>query len=384
MGYIAKECPSKRAYIATDDGGYASASDEENEFALATDLYADKFADSAEDPDEVIDSVACTADYKSILVQRVLSTQVEPVDKLQRHNLFQMFLIINNFRVRAIIDGGSSNNLVSSELVKTLGLSTRVLPHSYHVQWFNNSGKTKVTQSARVHFSIGSYHDSVDFDVAPMQACSLLLGCPWQYDNNALHHGRQNRYTFIFKGKTIALLPLTPAEIVQYEKELAEKKKKGHDRDFSKPTNEPSSNMKEVLFSLKSVLADHDEPCYALTCTPASSAMPLVGTNLLQEKEDEFPIRKPPWQPHLRRMGRQDERLLLDPSLLSSNGGDNLFQSRTTSIQEREDDEDITTSSHTSQGEEEVQHGRPIHLFHGGSPVQLKFESGSGSRTSLP
>ena len=77
MGHIAKEFPSKRAYIATHDGGYASASDEENEFARATDLYADKFADSAEDPDEVIDSVACTADYKSILVQRDLSTQVE-------------------------------------------------------------------------------------------------------------------------------------------------------------------------------------------------------------------------------------------------------------------------------------------------------------------
>ena len=92
----------------------------------------------------------------------------------------------------------------------------------------------------------------------------------------------------MFKGKTIALLPLTPAEIVQYEKELAKKKKKGHDKDSSKPANEPSSNKKEVLFSLKSALADHDEPCYALTCTSpicplghASSAMPLVGTNLL-------------------------------------------------------------------------------------------------------
>ena len=41
----------------------------------------------------------------------------------------------------------------------------------------------------------------------------------------------------------------------------------------------------------------------------------------------------------LRRIGRQDERLFLEPSLLSSNGGDNLLQSRTTSIQEREDDE---------------------------------------------
>ena len=47
-------------------------------------------------------------------------------------------------------------------------------------------------------------------------------------------------------------------------------------------------------------------------------------------------------------------------------------------------DEDITTSLHTSQGEEEVQHGRPIHLFHGGGPVQLKLESISGFRISLP
>ena len=63
-----RDCPNKLAYIATDDGGYVSASDEENEFALTTDLYVDKFADSAEDPDKVNDSVACTVDYKSILV----------------------------------------------------------------------------------------------------------------------------------------------------------------------------------------------------------------------------------------------------------------------------------------------------------------------------
>ena len=97
----------------------------------------------------------------------------------------------------------------------------------------------------------------------------------------------KNRYTFMFKGKTIALLPLTPAKIVQYEKELAEKEKKGHDKDFRKPANKPSSNIKEDLFALKSVLV-HDEPCYVLTCTapicpldPTPSAMPLVGTNLL-------------------------------------------------------------------------------------------------------
>jgi hypothetical protein len=65
--------------------------------------------------------------------------------------------------------------LVSIDLVKNLGLTTRALQHPYHVQWFNNSGKAKVTQSAGVHFSIGSYHDYADFDVVPMQPCSLLF-----------------------------------------------------------------------------------------------------------------------------------------------------------------------------------------------------------------
>ena len=45
-------------------------------------------------------------------------------------------------------------------------------------------------------------------------------------------------------------------------------------------------------------------------------------------------------------------------------------------------DEDITPS-HTSQGEDEVHNGHPIHLSHGGGPVQLKLEPISGSRTSL-
>ena len=55
--------PSKRADIAIDDGGYVSASDEENEFVLATNHDAGKYEDSTED-NEVIDSVACTTTYQ--------------------------------------------------------------------------------------------------------------------------------------------------------------------------------------------------------------------------------------------------------------------------------------------------------------------------------
>jgi hypothetical protein len=47
-----------------------------------------------------------------------------------------------------------------------------------------------------------------------MQACSLLLGCPWEFDTDAIHHGRANKYTLVHKGKKITLLPLKSNEIV--------------------------------------------------------------------------------------------------------------------------------------------------------------------------
>ena len=70
-------------------------------------------------------------------------------------------------------------------------------------------------------FSIGSYADSVDCDVVPIQACSLLLGRPWEHDNDATHHDRSNKYTFVHKGKKITLVPLSPAQIVQADRERA-------------------------------------------------------------------------------------------------------------------------------------------------------------------
>ena len=138
-----KDCPCQRAYIATDDGGYVSASDVEDEVALVTNLAAQDDEIMDEMGDEVL-GTAATANHKTLIVQRVLSTQIKQEERLQCHNLFQMFLIVHDYRVRVIIDGRSCNNLVSSDLVKKLGLTTRAHPHPYHVQWFNNSGKVKV------------------------------------------------------------------------------------------------------------------------------------------------------------------------------------------------------------------------------------------------
>jgi hypothetical protein len=107
-----------------------------------------------------------------------LSAQIDHAGKIQRHNLFHIFFIINDCRVLTIIGSGSCNNLVNSEVVKKLGLTKRAHPHPYNIQWFNNSSKVKVMQTTRVHFSIVSYHVVADFAVVPMDACSLLFRHP--------------------------------------------------------------------------------------------------------------------------------------------------------------------------------------------------------------
>jgi len=123
-----RDCPSKRAIIATADGGYVSASDIEDENIIAANI-----SDSDDCAEEVLGPSA-TSTYKTLIVQRALSATIGDDDNRQRHNLFNMFLVIKDCRVHTIIDGGSCNNLVNAEVVKKLGLTTRAHPHAYHIQ----------------------------------------------------------------------------------------------------------------------------------------------------------------------------------------------------------------------------------------------------------
>jgi len=151
---------------------------------------------------------------------------------------------------RFIIDGGSYNNIVSALLVEKLGLPTRRHPHPYHMQWLNNSGTVKVSSMVRLSFSIGDYHDEVDCDIVPMQACHLLLGHPWQFDVDSVHFGRSNKYTFIHKEKKVVLVPLSledihSSDVARMKREESEKRKLCETSKNSKgATPKPSNHIK--------------------------------------------------------------------------------------------------------------------------------------------
>jgi hypothetical protein len=186
-------------------------------------------------------------------VQRVLSTQVASPETNQRHTLFHTKGVLQERSIRIIIDSGSCNNLASTMLVEKLSLPTRKHSNPYHIQWLNDGGKIRVSRSVRVPFSIGAYSAYVDCDVVPMEACSLLLGRPWQYDNDSLHHG-----------------PMTPEQIVKDD--LARAVKMAKQQEPS-PSTSDKSEIKLNAFVLLATRADFDDirdsplPCYALVCS---------------------------------------------------------------------------------------------------------------------
>jgi hypothetical protein len=184
---------------------------------------------------------------------------------------------------------------VSADFLTKIGLTTRAHTHPYYIQWLNNNGKAKVTHTPCVHFSIGTYHDYVDCNVVSMQAYSLLLGCPWEFDTDAVHLGRANKYTFVHKGKKITLLPLTPNEIMQCDRAIAETTKR--ESEIQHDQTAPPSNSNAIKLKSRAMLATRfdlfvpttvDTPFHGLVCRQVlfslddiTTPLPRAITNLL-------------------------------------------------------------------------------------------------------
>jgi hypothetical protein len=257
FGHVIQDCPNKHMLIIRDNGEYSSASDSEET------IYAMLAIDVAGTQEEHVDATDAEK-YESLVVQHVQGTQVAQPEKYQRHTLFHTKGVVQERSIRIIIDGGSCNNLSSTEMVEKLSLPMRPHPHPYHIQWLNQGGKLKVTRSVCVHFSMGSYHDYANCDVVPMEACSLLLGKPWQYDTDSLHHGRTNHYSLMFKGRKIILHPMSPEQIVKAD--IARAKQQQQQLHIQNEIKQKAP----ILLTTKSDfddVCDDNLPCYALVCS---------------------------------------------------------------------------------------------------------------------
>ena len=104
-----------------------------------------------------------------------------------------------------------------------------------------------VTHQVLVSFQIDKYEDEVLCDVVPMEATHMLLGRPWQFDRRVTHDCYTNKYTIPYKGKTIALVPLTPSQVLEDQKFLrSEHERRVLQKEKSEPEKSEQGRMSEI------------------------------------------------------------------------------------------------------------------------------------------
>jgi hypothetical protein len=136
----------------------------------------------------------------------LLKPEAEIEKSVQRNSLFRTICNTKDNVCKVIIDNGSTDNLVSTEMVEKLELETTAHPEPYKVSWLQTGHWVMVTKQCLVEINIGGYRDKILCDLIPMDVCHILLGRPWQFDRNVIHDGRKNTYTLEKNGRTHMLL----------------------------------------------------------------------------------------------------------------------------------------------------------------------------------
>jgi hypothetical protein len=111
----------------------------------------------------------------------LLKPHKEIKEPAHRKILFRTIYKIKGKCCKLIIDGGSTDNLVSIEMVEKLDLKNTSHHVPYKVSWMEKGHRLIVNGHCKVKFQIGRYKYKVHCDFMPMDVCHIFLGRPWMY-----------------------------------------------------------------------------------------------------------------------------------------------------------------------------------------------------------
>jgi hypothetical protein len=104
-------------------------------------------------------------------------------------------------KIDTLIDNGSQSNLISEEVVKQLGLKTKMHHKPYSLNWISKDHKFPITKQCIIKFAITSkFVDEVICDVVLLETCGMVLGSPYLYDRKAIFYREHNQYHLFKKG----------------------------------------------------------------------------------------------------------------------------------------------------------------------------------------
>ena len=134
---------------------------------------------------------------EALMMNKVLlKPEKEQAEPAQRKSLFRTMCKVQGKCCNMGIDNGSTDNLVSTEMVEKLSLKRTKHHVPYNVSWLHKGHQILVCEQCEVDFQIGHYKDKILCDVMPMDVCHILLGRPWKLDKKVIHDGRSNCHSF--------------------------------------------------------------------------------------------------------------------------------------------------------------------------------------------
>ena len=97
-------------------------------------------------------------------------------------------------------------NVVFKDAVKLLNLKVEPHPNPFRIAWVNDH-TLFVAQRCLISIQMEDYKNAVHCNVLCMDVAHVFLGRPWLYDIHVTNFGKDNIYSFKYKGKNIILRP---------------------------------------------------------------------------------------------------------------------------------------------------------------------------------
>jgi hypothetical protein len=104
----------------------------------------------------------------------------------------------------------SQKNLISTEVVKQLGLSTTPHPQPYNIGWLRQGRDLRVSQQCQLSYGIQPFKDEVLCDVSPLDVCDVLLGQPYMWKRHAIYESQPHIVIVNLGGHLYRILEVIP------------------------------------------------------------------------------------------------------------------------------------------------------------------------------
>jgi hypothetical protein len=150
------------------------------------------------------------------ILRRILSAPLQQGEDWRRTSIFQTLVCCGDVTRKLIIDGSSCMNSIPEATVEKIKLSTELHPELHKTAWINGT-TIPVTKIHMVSLTHGPYNDAIWRNVIPMTVTHILLGCPWLYDQEVMHDGKENTYSFYFNEKQIVSKPLSTITVQEHQ-----------------------------------------------------------------------------------------------------------------------------------------------------------------------